>query len=122
MSAPRLSFSRMCTTFTRGHQATPSASWVCALTSFQNVTSEIDLFSAAFGDMGTFPRGDTSLFLTLRLRKVSPSVHFVTISNFSFPQLLRPEDYPDMVIHAGDFMYPFGNYGMVSVFARVSFK
>jgi len=51
----------------------------------------------AFGDMGTEPRGDTSLFQVLRLRK-----------------MYNPAYYPDMVIHAGDLMYPFGNYGMVS--------
>jgi len=51
----------------------------------------------AYGDMGTEPRGDTSLFQVLRLRKLS-----------------NPANYPDMVIHAGDLMYPFGNYGMVS--------
>jgi hypothetical protein len=51
----------------------------------------------AFGDMGTQPRGDTSLFSVLRVRK-----------------LRMVETYPDLIIHAGDFMYPFGNYGMVS--------
>eukprot|EP00008_Paramoeba_atlantica_P004163 CAMPEP_0201477340 /NCGR_PEP_ID=MMETSP0151_2-20130828/2372_1 /ASSEMBLY_ACC=CAM_ASM_000257 /TAXON_ID=200890 /ORGANISM="Paramoeba atlantica, Strain 621/1 / CCAP 1560/9" /LENGTH=367 /DNA_ID=CAMNT_0047858021 /DNA_START=408 /DNA_END=1511 /DNA_ORIENTATION=+ len=53
----------------------------------------------AFGDVGTEPRGQSFLFHQIRQRTIKPG-H--TKSN------------PDLVLHAGDLMYPFGNVGMIS--------